>query len=124
MNSKQRVRSAVSHETPDTLIPSIIEAGFDILNPVQCSAKGMEAAGLKQRYGDKITFWGGGVNTQQTLPFGRPAQVRADVLERCRTFGPGGGFVFNAIHNVQALSPVDNVVAMIEAVRDFNEGRA
>jgi hypothetical protein len=108
----------------DTLIPSIIEAGFDILNPVQCSAKGMEAAGLKQRYGDKITFWGGGVNTQQTLPFGRPAQVRAEVLERCRTFGPGGGFVFNAIHNVQALSPVDNVVAMIEAVRDFNEGRA
>jgi hypothetical protein len=108
----------------DTLIPSIIEAGFDILNPVQCSAKGMEASGLKQRYGDKITFWGGGVNTQQTLPFGRPAQVRAEVLERCRTFGPGGGFVFNAIHNVQALSPVDNVVAMIEAVRDFNEGRA
>lgn len=108
----------------DTLIPSIIEAGFDILNPVQCSAKGMEAAGLKQRYGDKITFWGGGVNTQQTLPFGTPAQVRAEVLERCRTFGPGGGFVFNAIHNVQALSPVDNVVAMIEAVRDFNEGRA
>jgi len=59
------------------------------------------------------------VNNQHTLPFGTPEQVRAEVLERCRIFGPGGGFVFNAIHNVQALTPVENVVAMIEAVRSF-----
>ncbi|MEX2607440.1 MAG: uroporphyrinogen decarboxylase family protein, partial [Kiritimatiellia bacterium] len=104
----------------DTLIPGIIEAGFDILNPVQCSAKGMEAEGLKSRYGDQICFWGGGVNTQQTLPFGTPEQVRDEVLARCETFAPGGGFVFNAIHNVQALSPVENVRAMIEAVKEYN----
>ena len=101
-------------------LPDIIEAGFDIINPVQCSAKGMDAKLLKKRHGDRITFWGGGVNTQKTLPFGTPDEVRREVLERCETFAPGGGFVFNAIHNVQALTPTENVVAMIEAVRDFN----
>lgn len=101
-------------------LPSIIESGFDIINPVQCSAKGMEAKTLKERHGDRITFWGGGVNTQKTLPFGTPEEVRAEVLDRCETFAPGGGFVFNAIHNVQALTPTDNVVAMVEAVHSFN----
>jgi hypothetical protein len=104
----------------DNLLPSLIEAGFDIINPVQCSARGMEADGLKDRYGDQITFWGGGVNTQQTLPFGTPEQVRSEVLSRCETFAPGGGFVFNAIHNVQALTPVENIIAMINAVHEFN----
>lgn len=101
-------------------LPSIIESGFDIINPVQCSAKGMDAKLLKERHGDRITFWGGGVNTQKTLPFGTPEEVRAEVLGRCETFAPGGGFVFNAIHNVQALTPTANVVAMIDAVREFN----
>ncbi len=101
-------------------LPNIIEAGFDIINPVQCSAKGMEAKLLKERHGDRITFWGGGVNTQKTLPFGTPGEVRDEVLGRCETFAPGGGFVFNAIHNVQALTPTENVVAMVEAVRSFN----
>jgi hypothetical protein len=105
----------------DTLIPGIIEAGFDILNPVQCSAKGMEADGLKQRYGDQICFWGGGVNTQQTLPFGTPEQVRDEVLVRCETFAPGGGFVFHAIPNVPALSPVNTVIARGEAVKAYNQ---
>jgi len=104
----------------ESFLPSIIESGFDIINPVQCSAKGMDAKLLKERHGDRITFWGGGVNTQKTLPFGTPDEVRREVLERCETFAPGGGFVFNAIHNVQALSPTANVVAMIEAVREFN----
>lgn len=104
----------------ESFIPNIIESGFDIINPVQCSAKGMEAKLLKERHGDRITFWGGGVNTQKTLPFGTPEQVRTEVLERCEIFAPGGGFVFNAIHNVQALTPTENVVAMIEAVRSFN----
>ena len=101
----------------ESFLPSIIESGFDIINPVQCSAKGMDAKLLKERHGDRITFWGGGVNTQKTLPFGTPEEVRAEVLERCEIFAPGGGFVFNAIHNVQALTPTENVVAMIEAVR-------
>ena len=104
----------------ESFLPNIIEAGFDIINPVQCSAKGMDAKLIKERHGERITFWGGGVNTQKTLPFGTPEEVRAEVLERCETFAPGGGFVFNAIHNVQACTPTENVVAMIEAVHSFN----
>jgi hypothetical protein len=104
----------------EPLIDTFIDCGFDILNPVQCSADGMAPEGLKAKYGDRITFWGGGVNTQQTLPFGTPEQVRAEVLTRCEIFAPGGGFVFNAIHNVQALTPIDNFIAMIDAVHSYN----
>ncbi len=107
----------------ESLLPDMIASGFDIINPVQCSAKGMEAKLLKERYGEQITFWGGGVNTQKTLPFGTPEEVRAEVLERCETFAPGGGFVFNTIHNVQARTPTANLVAVLEAIRSFN-GRA
>jgi hypothetical protein len=103
----------------ERFIDSFIECGFDILNPVQCSAAGMDPVQLKQRYGDRIVFWGGGVDTQQVLPFGTPAQVRAQVLERCEVFSAHGGFVFNTIHNIQAQTPVENVVAMIDAVREF-----
>lgn len=101
-------------------IPTFIEAGFDILNPVQCSAAGMDPAQLKAQYGDRLVFWGGGVDTQKTLPFGAPAEVREQVLRRCEIFSPGGGFVFNSIHNVQAGTPVENIVAMIDAVHEFN----
>ncbi len=104
----------------EPLINDMIYAGFDILNPVQCSATGMEPNHLKQTYGDRITFWGGGVDTQRTLPFGTPEQVRTEVLERCRIFSPGGGFVFNTIHNAQALTPIENLVAMMDAVSEFN----
>ena len=104
----------------ESFLPNIIESGFDIINPVQCSAKGMDAKLLKERHGGRITFWGGGVDTQKTLPFGTPEEVRREVLERCKTFAPGGGFVFNAIHNIQALVPPKNIVAMIDAVREFN----
>jgi len=100
------------------LLPDFIEAGFDVLNPVQCSAKGMDPGELKERFGERITFWGGGVDTQQTLPFGTPEQVRAEVEERIAIFAPGGGFVFNPIHNVQARIPVDNLLALYETVRD------
>jgi uroporphyrinogen-III decarboxylase len=100
-------------------LDSFIEAGFDILNPVQCSASGMDPAYLKQAYGDRLVFWGGGVNTQETLPFGSPAEVREEVLRRCEIFSPGGGFVFNTIHNVQAGTPLPNIVAMLDAVREF-----
>jgi len=100
------------------LIPDFIEAGFDILNPVQTSAANMEPAELKTRFGDQITFWGGGVDTQRTLPFGTPDEVRREVHERIGVFGPGGGFVFNPIHNVQARVAVENLLALYETVRD------
>lgn len=101
------------------LLPDFIEAGFDILNPVQSSAADMDPPQLKARFGDRITFWGGGVDTQRTLPFGTPEEVRAEVRERIRIFGPGGGFVFNTIHNVQARVPVENLLALYEAVREY-----
>jgi hypothetical protein len=101
-------------------VPSFLEAGFDILNPVQCSAAGMDPEQLKATYGEQLVFWGGGVDTQRVLPFGTPAEVREQVLGRCEVFARGGGFVFNAIHNIQAGTPVGNIVAMIDAVREFN----
>ena len=101
-------------------VPAFLEAGFDILNPVQCSAAGMDPEQLKAAWGGRIVFWGGGVDTQQVLPFGTPDQVRRQVLERCKFLAPGGGFVFNAIHDVQAGTPVENMVAMVDAVREFN----
>ncbi len=107
----------------ERFIPSFIEAGFDILNPVQCSAAHMEPEHLKSSYGDRITFWGGGVDTQKVIPFGTPEQVREQVLRRCEVFARNGGFVFNSIHNIQAQTPVANIVAMIEAVHEFNGRR-
>jgi uroporphyrinogen-III decarboxylase len=101
-------------------LPSFIEAGFDILNPVQCSATGMEPEQLKASFGDQLVFWGGGVDTQRVLPFGTATEVREQVLRRCEIFAPSGGFVFNSIHNVQAATPVENIVAMIDAVHEFN----
>jgi uroporphyrinogen-III decarboxylase len=103
----------------ERFLESFIEAGFDILNPVQCSAVGMEPAELKRKYGDRLVFWGGGVDTQSTLPFGTPQQVADEVRRRCEIFAPGGGFVFNTVHNIQAGTPVANVVAMLDAVREF-----
>jgi hypothetical protein len=104
----------------EPLIESFIEAGFDILNPVQVTAAGMDAARLKKLYGERIVFWGGGVDTQTTFAFGTPAEVREQVLRRLEVLAPGGGFVFNAVHNIQANTPIANIVAMIEAVREFN----
>ncbi|MBM4457647.1 MAG: methyltransferase [Chloroflexi bacterium] len=100
------------------LLPDFIEAGFDVLNPVQCSAAGMDPAELKRRFGDRLTFWGGGVDTQGTLPFGSPDQVHREVRERLRIFGAGGGYVFDAIHNVQARVPVENLLAMFDALQE------
>lgn len=101
------------------ILPSIVRAGVDALNPVQTSAHGMNPRELKREYGNKITFWGGGVDTQNTLPFGTPEQVRAEVRDRIRTFAPGGGFVFAAVHNIQARTPPENIDAMLSAVREF-----
>lgn len=104
----------------EPFISRLIAAGFDIINPVQCSAAGMDARTLKERYGDHLVFWGGGVDTQRTLPFGTADEVYAEVFERCSIFAPGGGFVFNAVHNVQAHTPVENIAAMLNAVHDYN----
>jgi hypothetical protein len=101
-------------------LDSFIDGGFDILNPVQCSATGMDPATLKGKYGERLTFWGGGVDTQKTLPFGTSEQVREEVLRRCEIFSAGGGFVFNTVHNIQSGTPVENIVAMLRAVREFN----
>ena len=104
----------------ESFMEHFIEVGFDIINPVQCSASGMDPRVLKEKYGDRLVFWGGGVDTQKTMPFGTPEEVRREVLERCEIFASNGGFVFDSIHNLQALSPVENMVAMIDAVREFN----
>ena len=104
----------------ESFIPLFIESGIDILNPVQCSAVGMDPRTLKEKYGRDIVFWGGGIDTQKLLPFGTPEEVREQVLERCEIFGKDGGFVFNSIHNVQANTPTENIVAMLKAVKEFS----
>jgi hypothetical protein len=101
------------------LIPHLIEAGVDILNPVQTSAAGMDPAELKSRFGGRIVFWGGGCDTQSVLPSATPAEVRGHVQDRMRIFKPGGGYVFNQVHNIQANVPVENIVAMLEAAHEF-----
>ncbi len=103
------------------LIKDFIDAGFDILNPVQVSAAQMDPETLKQNFGERVTFWGGGVDTQHTLPFGTPDEVRDEVRAQIQTFGPGGGFVFNTIHNVQPQTPVENVQAMYETWREYGQ---
>ncbi len=101
------------------ILPYFVEAGVDILNPVQTSAAGMNPQYLKDTYGDKLVFWGGGVDTQGVFPKGTPDEVRAQVKERIEIFGKNGGFVFSTVHNIQYGVPIENIVAMVEAVRDF-----
>ena len=101
-------------------MPSLIESGFDILNPVQYNAANMDIRQLKNRFGDQIVFWGGGVDTQKILPFGTPEEVRGEVLHQCEILSKNGGFVFSSVHNVQANTPVSNIAAMVDAVREFN----
>ena len=103
----------------EPLIPEFIDAGFDILNPVQTSAANMDPVSLKKKYGSQITFWGGGVDTQKTLPFGSPRDVEKEVEERIKIFGEGGGFVFTTVHNIQANVPIENVIAMFETLKRY-----
>jgi len=104
----------------ESFMSHFIEAGFDIINPVQVNAKGMDPKHLKETYGKHLTFWGGGIDTQRTLPFGNTEQIREEVLRHCEIFAKDGGFVFNTVHNIQADVPVKNLVAMIDAIREFN----
>jgi uroporphyrinogen decarboxylase len=102
------------------LIPDFIESGVDILNPVQVSAAGMtDTRHLKEEYGDELVFWGGGVDTQKTLPRGTPAEVKDEVKRRIDDLAPHGGFVFAAVHNIQADVPPENVMAMWEAWSEY-----
>ncbi len=100
----------------EPLIDGFIEAGYDVLNPVQTSARGMDPQHLVDTFGDRIVFWGGGVDTQQTLPFGTPDEVRAQVAERVRIFSQKHGYVFNTIHNIQCNTPIENLLAMFRAL--------
>ncbi len=104
----------------ESFMKDFIDAGFDIINPVQISAAGMLPGHLKKEYGDHLVFWGGGVDTQKTLPFGTPGEVRDQVLRVCEIFSKNGGYVFNTVHNIQANVPVKNVIAMLEAIKEFN----
>ena len=100
------------------IIPDLIEIGVDIINPVQIAARGMEPAGLKRRFGDRIVFWGGGIDTQHTFPRGTPAEVKAEVARNMAAFKPGGGYVFTSVHNIQADVPLPNLLAFWEAARE------
>ena len=100
-----------------TLFPSLIEAGLDAINPVQISCRGMNAADLKREFGRDLTFWGGGCDTREILPDGTPEQIRSHVQEQVRILAPGGGFVFQQVHNIMANVPPENIVAMFDAVR-------
>jgi len=123
---QQRVIDAVKRHTQakvwyhtcgdcSAYIPDLIDMGVDILNPVQISAPGMDAALLKRKFGKNIVFWGGGIDSQHILPFATPAQVRAAVADNLSVFKPGGGYVFNNVHNIQAGVPPENIVALYEA---------
>jgi uroporphyrinogen decarboxylase len=103
------------------LLPELIDAGLDAINPVQISCRGMEAEALKKDFGKDLCFWGGGCDTQSILPNATPAEVREHVLHQCEVLSPGGGFVFQQVHNIMANVPAQNIVAMYDAVKEFNE---
>ena len=100
-------------------IPDLIEIGVDILNPVQTSANNMDPKILKARFGDQIVFWGGGIDSQHILPFAGPKEVKEEVRKNLKIFKPGGGYVFNNIHNIQAGTSPENVVALYEAAYKY-----
>ena len=100
-------------------LPHFADIGYDIYNPVQVSAYDMDPCSLKQRFGNMITFWGGICNTQKTLPFGTPEQIREEVKYNMNCLKPNGGFVAANIHNITAEVPPENIVAMFDAVREF-----
>jgi len=103
------------------LLGDLIDAGVDIINPVQYSAEGMEPSLLKHTYGDRITFWGGGVDAQRILPFGSPEEVKAEAIKNMRTWYRDGGFVFGSIHNVQPDVPINNLKAMIDTFNTWRD---
>jgi uroporphyrinogen decarboxylase len=100
-------------------IPDLLDNGIDILNPVQISAEGMDPAELKAEYGDKLTFWGGAIDTQHVLPFATPDEIREHVRRNLEIFKPNGGYVFNNVHNIQAGVPPENIVVLFDTALEF-----
>jgi uroporphyrinogen decarboxylase len=101
------------------LVPELLDNGIDILNPVQISAAGMEPAELKARFGKQVVFWGGGCDSQHVLPFATPAEIHEHVRKNVEAFKPGGGYVFNNVHNIQARVPAENIVALYDAAYEY-----
>ncbi len=101
------------------LIPDLLDAGIDILNPVQISAKGMDLHELKREFGRDLVFWGGGVDTQGILGTGTPQEIQDHVRQNIEVLAPGGGFVFAAVHDIQANVPPENIMAMWEAWSEY-----
>jgi uroporphyrinogen decarboxylase len=102
------------------LMDDLIDAGLDTTNPIQISCEGMEASALKKDFGDRLCFWGGGCDTQRVLPYGKPGEIREHVLRQAEILSPGGGFVFQQVHNIMADVPPENIVAMFDAISEFN----
>ena len=102
------------------LIPDLIEAGFEVLNPVQTNTRDMDPVILKKEYGREITFWGGGVENVTVLNNGTTEEVRKQVLKRLEIFSIGGGYVFNTVHNILPDVPPENIIAMFKAIEEFN----
>lgn len=103
------------------LIPDLIDAGVDILNPVQISARNMDPERLKREFGDQVVFWGGGVDTQHILPFSKPSEVASQVRKNISIFAPSGGYVFNQVHNIQAKVPPENIITMFKAAYSYGK---
>ncbi len=121
---KSRTRAKIWYHSCGSIItclPDLLDNGIDIINPVQISARDMDPAMLKARFGDKVVFWGGGVDSQHVLPRGTPEQVRENVRANLEAFKPGGGYVFNNVHNIQADVPPANVLAMYDAAYEFGK---
>ncbi len=127
---QQRVIDAIKKQTKAKIwyhtcgdcteyIPDLIEMGIDILNPVQISAPGMDPQMLKETYGEDLVFWGGGIDSQHVLPFATPEQVKQEVQKNVKILKPGGGYVFNNVHNIQAGVPPENILAMYQAAYEY-----
>lgn len=105
----------------ESFMELFIESGFDIINPVQVNARGMDPQLLKDKYGERLVFWGGGADTQKILPFASPHEVKDHVRRECEILSRDGGFVFNTVHNIQANVPIENVIAMLEVLEELKQ---
>jgi len=102
------------------IIPDFIEMGVNILNPIQPNLPGMDAKSLKEEFGDRLAFWGGGIDTQSTLSFGTPEDVKSEVRKNIEVLKRGGGYVFSQVHNIQPEVPIENILAMYDAYQNYS----
>jgi len=121
---RSRTKAKIWYHTCGSVLeylPDLLDNGIDILNPVQISAKGMDPARLKAEFGDRLVFWGGAIDAQHVLPRASPQEVREHVRRNLEAFKPGGGYVFNNVHNIQGDVPPENVLAMFDAAYEFGK---